>query len=46
MVWGMITEKGVGQIIWTEGNLNKELYCEILEDDVLGTYHDLHMDPH
>ena len=44
-VWGMITAKGVGRIVRIEGNLNKELYCEILEDDVLGTYHDLHMDP-
>jgi hypothetical protein len=36
-VWGMIMAQGVGQIIWIEGNLNKELYCEILEDDVLGS---------
>jgi hypothetical protein len=43
-VWGVITAKGVGRIVQIEGNLNKELYCEILKDDVLGTYHDLHMD--
>ena len=44
-VWGMITSKGVGRIVRIEGNLNKELYCEILKDDVLGTYCDLDMDP-
>jgi len=44
-VWGMITAKGVGRIVRIEGNLNKELYRDILEDDVLGTYRDLHMDP-
>jgi hypothetical protein len=42
-VWGMITEQGVGRIVRIEGNLNKELYCEILEDDVLGTFKDLHL---
>ena len=43
-VWGMITARGVGQLVRIEGNLTKELYRDILEDDVLGTYHDLHMD--
>ena len=42
----MITVKGVGQIIWINGNLNKELYCKILKDNVPGTCCDLHMDPH
>jgi len=45
-VWGMITAQGVGWIIQIEGNLNKELYREILEDNVLGTYHELSMEPH
>jgi hypothetical protein len=45
-VWGMITAQGVGHIVRIEGNLNKELYCKILQDDVLGTYHDLHLDYH
>jgi hypothetical protein len=44
-VWAMITAKGVGRIVRIEGNLNKDLYCEILNDDVLGTYRDLHMEP-
>jgi hypothetical protein len=45
-VWGMITAYGVGHIVRIEGNLNKDLYCEILQDDVLGTFHDLHLDFH
>jgi len=45
-IWGMITAHGVGHIVRIEGNLNKELYCEILQDDVLGTFHDLHLDFH
>ena len=45
-VWGMITPYGVGRIVWIEGNLNKELYCEILQDDLLGTYQDLGLDYH
>lgn len=44
-VWGMITAQGVGRIVRIEGNLNKELYREILEDDVLGTYCELSMEP-
>src|SRR6267378_3412301 len=43
-IWGMITAHGVGDIVRIEGNLNKELYYEILQDDVLGTFHDLHLD--
>ena len=45
-VWGMITAQGVVHIVRIEGNLNKELYCEILQDDVLGSYHDLQLDYH
>lgn len=44
-VWGMITPMGVGRIVRIEGNLNAKLYCEILQDDVLGTYHDLNLNP-
>jgi hypothetical protein len=43
-VWGMITAFGVGHIVRIEGNLNKELYTEILEDDALGSFHDLGLD--
>jgi hypothetical protein len=45
MVWGMITAHGVGRIVRIEGNLTAALYCEILEDDVLGTYSDIGIDP-
>src|ERR1700759_4476372 len=39
----MITARGVGRIVRIEGNLNKELYRDILQDDVLGTYREHHM---
>jgi hypothetical protein len=45
-VWGMITAFGVGRIVRIEGNLNKELYTEILEDDVLGSFRDLGLNYH
>ena len=43
-VWRMITAWGVGRLVQIKGNLTKELYCDILEDGILGIYHDLHMD--
>jgi len=43
---GMITASGVGCIVHIKGNLNKELYMEILEDDVLGGFHDLGLNYH
>lgn len=42
-VWGLITAQGVGRIVRIEGNLNKKLYCEILQDDVFGSYLHLHL---
>ena len=33
-------------IVCIEGNMNKELYTEILEDDVLGSFHDLGLNYH
>ena len=44
-VWGMITSHGVGRIVRIEGNLTGVLYREILEDDALGTFSDLGLDP-
>jgi transposase len=41
VVWGMITRFGVGRIVRIEGMLVKELYVEILQDDVLGSFRDL-----
>ena len=46
VVWEMITPYGVGHIVRIEGNLNKELYYEILQDDLLGIYQDLGLDYH
>jgi len=40
MIWGIITAWGIGRIIQIEGNLTKELYCEILEDVILGILHE------
>ncbi|KAJ3494693.1 hypothetical protein NLJ89_g10752 [Agrocybe chaxingu] len=45
-VWGMITPDGVGRIVRIEGNLTGALYREILQDDMLGTYDDLSLNPH
>ena len=42
---GVITPYGVGHSTQIEGNLNKELYCKILQDD-LGTYQDLGLHYH
>jgi DDE superfamily endonuclease len=44
-VWGMITAHGVGRIVRIEGNLTAVLYREILEDDALGTFSDLNLNP-
>jgi DDE superfamily endonuclease len=41
MVWGCLTAKGVGWICCIEGNMNAALYTEILDDELLGTLHDL-----
>ena len=41
VVWGMITRFGVGRLVRIEGTLVKELYVEILQDDLLGSFHDL-----
>lgn len=43
-MWGLITAWGVGRIVRIEGNLNKELYLEILNDDALGSFCDLGLD--
>lgn len=43
IIWEMIMAQGVGTIICIKGNLNKEVYCEILQDDVLATYWCFHI---
>lgn len=44
-VWGMITPDGPGRLVRIHGNMDKFLYRSILEDDLLGTFEDLEMDP-
>lgn len=44
-VWAVITPDEPGRIVRIEGNMDKFLYCEILQDDLLGTFDDLDMDP-
>lgn len=38
MVWGSITSKGPGMLVFTEGGIDSDLYCQILEDDLVETY--------
>lgn len=37
MVWGCITAKGVGNLVKIDGTMNAELYCQILEEDLLSS---------
>ncbi|KAF8642965.1 hypothetical protein AX16_009295 [Volvariella volvacea WC 439] len=41
MVWGCITSSGLGRLVRIEGNMNRFLYVEILDDDLLGSLKDL-----
>jgi hypothetical protein len=45
-VWGMITPHGLGRLVRIEGNMHKELYREILQEDFLGTMDNLELDVH
>ncbi|KAL1914156.1 uncharacterized protein VTP21DRAFT_10809 [Calcarisporiella thermophila] len=38
LVWGCITEYGVGNLCKIDGGLNALLYCSILQKDFLGTF--------
>jgi hypothetical protein len=44
MVWGCITPWGTGQLHCVEGNMDSKQYCKILEDSLLGTLKDYHVD--
>jgi hypothetical protein len=44
IVCGLITPRGLGRLMCIEGNLDKHLYYEILQDDFLGTLDDLNLD--
>jgi hypothetical protein len=43
-VWGMITPHGLGRLVRIWGNMDKFLYREILEEDLLGSMDDLDLD--
>jgi hypothetical protein len=43
-VWGMITPHGLGRLVRIEGNLNAQIYCQILQEDLLGKFDDLDLD--
>ena len=40
MVWGCITPVGFGRLYRIKGNMNAEMYCEILEEALIGTLRD------
>ena len=37
MVWGCMTNQGVGFACWIQGQMDSDLYTTILEDELLGT---------
>src|SRR5262249_11676118 len=37
MVWGCFTAYGVGNLVRIDSNMTAAIYCEILEDDLLGS---------
>jgi hypothetical protein len=43
-VWGMITPHSLGRLVRIQGNLQKDLYRDILQEDFLGTMDDLKLD--
>ncbi|GBE84304.1 hypothetical protein SCP_0602820 [Sparassis crispa] len=46
MVWGCITPEGVGRLHRITGIMRAVDYVQILEQDLLGTLHNYHMNPH
>lgn len=45
MVWGCLSYHGTGRLHRVTGNLNAIQYCEILTESLLGSLHDLKLDP-
>ena len=43
MVWGCITWKGFGRLVWIKGNINHFQYAEVLKNGLLGTLQDQHL---
>jgi hypothetical protein len=44
MVWGCMTSKGFGRLVWVVGNMDAVQYCQILERGLLGTLDDHNID--
>jgi len=37
MVWGAITSRGVGKLLFIEGKMNSEMFCDILNTGLFQT---------
>ena len=35
MVWGCMSAEGVGELHFNEGNMNSNMYCEILQQSII-----------
>jgi len=44
MIWGCMTAKGVGYMCRVDGNMDAQLYTNILNDELLGTLDYYHLD--
>lgn len=44
IAWGCMGWNGVGRIVKIDGKMDAQLYCEILEDDLLGSMEELGLD--
>ena len=41
MVWGCMSAAGVGELHFIEGNMNSNMYCEILQQSMIPSFHKL-----
>ena len=41
MVWGCITAQGLGRLCRIKGNMDVELFTQVLDNEFLGILHDL-----
>src|SRR3954470_6979147 len=45
MVWGCMTAKGIGYMTKIEGNMNADLYCQILRDELMDSLDYYNLNP-
>jgi transposase len=45
MVWGCMTAKGIGYMTKIEGNMNADLYCQILHDELMDSLDYYNLNP-